>query len=180
MMAARYWAPRDVRVEQVAEPEPGAGEVVLRVEAALTCGTDAKCYRRGHPVLLGPAPAPFGHEYAGVVVARGEDAPFREGDLVCGVNSAPCGTCTACAAGREELCSDLYPLLNGAYAQIFNKRWARTGHLFAGRFHSKPVTEDDQLAQTCRYVMWNPVRAGLCERPEQWPWSASRYGRSGL
>jgi len=118
MMAARYWAPRDVRVEQVAEPEPGAGEVVLRVEAALTCGTDAKCYRRGHPVLLGPAPAPFGHEYAGVVVARGEDAPFREGDLVCGVNSAPCGTCTACAAGREELCSDLYPLLNGAYAQL--------------------------------------------------------------
>jgi L-iditol 2-dehydrogenase len=117
-MAARYWAPRDVRVEQVAEPEPGAGEVVLRVEAALTCGTDAKCYRRGHPVLLGPAPAPFGHEYAGVVVARGEDAPFREGDLVCGVNSAPCGTCTACAAGREELCSDLYPLLNGAYAQL--------------------------------------------------------------
>jgi len=117
-MAARYWAPRDVRVEQVAEPEPGAGEVVLRVEAALTCGTDAKCYRRGHPVLLGPAPAPFGHEYAGVVVARGEDAPFREGDIGCGVNSAPCGTCTACAAGREELCSDLYPLLNGAYAQL--------------------------------------------------------------
>ena len=54
MMAARYWAPRDVRVEQVAEPEPGAGEVVLRVEAALTCGTDAKCYRRGHPVLPWP------------------------------------------------------------------------------------------------------------------------------
>jgi L-iditol 2-dehydrogenase len=118
MIAARYWAPRDVRVEHVPEPEPGAGEVVLRVEAALTCGTDAKCYRRGHPVLLGPAPAPFGHEYAGVVVACGEDAPFREGDVVCGVNSAPCGQCTACAAGREELCSDLYPLLNGAYAQL--------------------------------------------------------------
>ena len=118
VIAARYWAPRDVRVEHVAEPEPGAGEVVLRIEAALTCGTDAKCYRRGHPVLLGPAPAPFGHEYAGVVVACGEDAPFKEGDLVCGVNSAPCGQCTACVAGREELCSDLYPLLNGAYAQL--------------------------------------------------------------
>jgi L-iditol 2-dehydrogenase len=118
MIAARYWAPRDVRVEHVPEPEPGVGEVVLRVEAALTCGTDAKCYRRGHPVLLGPAPAPFGHEYAGVVVGCGEDAPFREGDLVCGVNSAPCGECTPCAAGREELCSDLYPLLNGAYAQL--------------------------------------------------------------
>ena len=118
MIAARFWAPRDVRVEQVAEPEPGTGEVLLRVEAALTCGTDAKCYRRGHPVLLGPAPAPFGHEYSGVVVARGDDAPFEEGDLVCGVNSAPCGTCRACSAGREELCSDLYPLLNGAYAEL--------------------------------------------------------------
>ena len=118
MIAARYWAPRDVRVEHVAEPEPGPGEVVLRVEAALTCGTDAKCYRRGHPVLLGPAPAPFGHEYAGVVIARGEGAPFSEGDLVCGVNSAPCGACSACEGGREELCTDLYPLLNGAYAQM--------------------------------------------------------------
>jgi L-iditol 2-dehydrogenase len=118
VIAARFWAPRDVRVEHVAEPEPGAGEVVLRIEAALTCGTDAKCYRRGHPVLLGPAPAPFGHEYAGVVVACGEDAPFSEGELVCGVNSAPCGECAPCAAGREELCTDLYPLLNGAYAQM--------------------------------------------------------------
>jgi L-iditol 2-dehydrogenase len=118
VIAARFWAPRDVRVEQVPEPEPGTGEVVLRIEAALTCGTDAKCYRRGHPILLGPAPAPFGHEYAGVVIACGEDAPFREGDLVCGVNSAPCGVCVPCAAGHEELCSDLYPLLNGAYAQM--------------------------------------------------------------
>ena len=117
MIAARYWAPQDVRVEQVAEPEPEAGEVVLRVEAALTCGTDAKCYRRGHPVLLGPPPAPFGHEYAGVVVACGEGAPFAEGDRVCGVNSSPCRACAACLRGREELCADLYPLLNGAYAE---------------------------------------------------------------
>jgi L-iditol 2-dehydrogenase len=118
VIAARYWAPRDVRIENVSEPEPRAGEVVLRVAAALTCGTDAKCYRRGHPVLLGPSPAPFGHEYSGVVVACGEDAPFREGDVVCGANSSPCGVCRACAAGREELCSDLYPLLNGAYAEL--------------------------------------------------------------
>ncbi|MDX6630900.1 MAG: L-iditol 2-dehydrogenase [Gaiellales bacterium] len=118
MIAARFWAPRDVRLEHVAEPVPGPGEVVLRIEAALTCGTDAKCYRRGHPVLLGPAPAPFGHEYAGLVVACGEGAPFSEGDLVCGVNSAPCGECPPCTSGREELCTNLYPLLNGAYAEM--------------------------------------------------------------
>ena len=80
MKAARFWAPRDVRVEDVAEPEPGPGEIVVAIEAALTCGTDAKCYRRGHPVLLGPSPARFGHEYAGVVAAAGEGAPFAVGD----------------------------------------------------------------------------------------------------
>ena len=95
---------------------PG-GRGALEIEAALTCGTDAKCYKRGHPVLLGPLPARFGHEYAGVVVAAGEDAPFAEGDRVCGANSAPCGACRACALDREELCDDLYPLLNGAYAE---------------------------------------------------------------
>jgi L-iditol 2-dehydrogenase len=116
--AARFWAPLDVRIEELPEPQPAAGELVVRVEAALTCGTDAKCYRRGHPVLLGPAPARFGHEYAGTVVAAGEGAPFAPGARVCGANSAPCGVCAACRRGREELCDDLYPLLNGAYAEL--------------------------------------------------------------
>ena len=117
MIAARFWAPGDVRIERVPEPVAGPGEVVIAVEAALTCGTDAKCYRRGHPILLGPAPARFGHEYAGTVIEAGEGAPFGVGDRVCGVNSAPCGSCAACGAGREELCIELYPLLNGAYAE---------------------------------------------------------------
>jgi putative transposase len=69
--------------------------------------------------------------------------------------------------------------LNGAYGQIFNKRWDRSGHLFGGRFYSKPIEGEEQLVETCRYVIWNPVRAGLCEKPEDWPWSASRYGLSG-
>jgi L-iditol 2-dehydrogenase len=116
-MAARYHAPLDVRIEDVAEPVPAVGEIVLAVEAALTCGTDAKCYRRGHPLLLGELPAPFGHEYAGTVVAAGNGAPFAPADRVCGANSAPCGTCPPCRRGREELCRDLLPLLNGAYAE---------------------------------------------------------------
>ena len=69
--------------------------------------------------------------------------------------------------------------LNGAYAQIFNKRWGRTGHLFGERFRSKPIEDEEQLVETCRYVIWNPVRAGLCDKPRDWPWSASRYGLSG-
>jgi REP-associated tyrosine transposase len=69
--------------------------------------------------------------------------------------------------------------LNGAYAQIFNQRWERTGHLFGERFYANPVEDDEELLETCRYVIFNPVRAGLCERPQDWPWSASRYGLSG-
>ena len=91
------------------EPEPGPGEVLVAVETALTCGTDAKAYRRGHPVLLRELPSPFGHEFAGVDVASG--------DRVVAPNSAPCGRCAACARGRETLCEELQPLLNGAYAE---------------------------------------------------------------
>jgi L-iditol 2-dehydrogenase len=118
VIAARFWAPLDVRIEDVPTPDCGPGDVLVRVEAALTCGTDAKCYRQGHPILLGPPPAPFGHEYAGVVAAVGAGAPFAVGERVCGANSAPCGDCAMCRAQREELCERLYPLLNGSYAEL--------------------------------------------------------------
>jgi putative transposase len=78
-----------------------------------------------------------------------------------------------------DLMSQGMQWLNGAYAQIFNKRWARSGHLFGGRFHSNPIEDDEELVDVCRYVIFNPVRAGLCVSPEQWPWTASRYGLSG-
>jgi L-iditol 2-dehydrogenase len=115
--AAIFHAPGDVRVEERPEPTPGPGELVIRVEAALTSGTDAKTYRRGHPVLLGPPPAPFGHEYAGTVLRAGPGAPFRPGERVAGANSAPCGVCRTCRRGAEPLCENLFPLLNGAYAE---------------------------------------------------------------
>ena len=98
-------------------PEPAPGEVLLRVDAALTDGTDAKAYRRGHPILLGALPAPFGHEYAGTVAAVGQGAPFSVGQAVTGANSAPCGACRPCRRDDESLCERLRPLLNGAYAQ---------------------------------------------------------------
>ncbi len=117
MRALRFHAPLDVRLEEVPDPAPGPGEVVIRVEAALTDGTDRKAYQRGHPVLLGPPPAPFGHEYAGVVAASRSER-FAPGDRVAGANSAPCGACRPCRRGREELCERLFPLLNGAYAEL--------------------------------------------------------------
>lgn len=107
MKAARFHAPGDVRVEDVPDPEPGPGDVLVQVEVALTDGTDFKAFRRGHPVLLSEPPAPFGHEFCGIDVATGR--------RVVAANSAPCGDCARCARGEQ--CDDL-ELLNGAYAEL--------------------------------------------------------------
>src|SRR5215510_8036659 len=102
MRALRLHGPGDVRLESVPDPVPGEGEVLLQVEVALTDGTDLKAYRRGHPVLLGPSPSPFGHEACGTDVATGR--------RVVVANSAPCGECAACGRGQETLCESLLPL----------------------------------------------------------------------
>ena len=109
MRALRLHGPGDLRLEDVPEPEPDDGDVLLQVEVALTDGTDLKAYRRGHPVLLGELPSPFGHEVCGLDVATGR--------RVVAANSAPCGACPACRRGQETLCENLFPLLNGAYAE---------------------------------------------------------------
>jgi len=100
----------DLRVEDVPDPRPGRGDVLVQVECALTDGTDLKTYREGHPKLLSQLPSPFGHEFCGFDVATGK--------RVVAANSAPCGTCAQCARGRESLCENLLPLLNGAYAEL--------------------------------------------------------------
>src|SRR5262249_56014415 len=88
--------------------EAGVGETGLRVEAALTCGTEVKTLRRGHPVMIPKVPTVFGHEFAGTVTAVGASvARFREGDRVVAANSAPCARCPSCRAGRPDLCGEL-------------------------------------------------------------------------
>jgi L-iditol 2-dehydrogenase len=117
MLAAMFYGPMDVRLEERPIPEPGPGEVLLQVGAATTCGTDVKTYRRGHPLLFRQTPAGFGHEVAGVVAAVGADVTqCREGEAVVVANSAPCLECFYCRRGRLSLCEDLL-LLNGAYAE---------------------------------------------------------------
>jgi hypothetical protein len=64
--------------------------------------------------------------------------------------------------------------LNGTYAQAFNSRHGVDGHLFQGRFKSLLVESNWHLLELSRYVVLNPVRAGLCESPGDWPWSS--YG----
>lgn len=117
MLAARLHGPRDLRLEELPRPEPGPGEVVIRVERALTCGTDVKIFRRGRHPALGPLPSLFGHEVAGEVVAVGEGVTaFRPGMRVVAANSAPCGTCRMCQRGQFSLCPNL-TFFFGAFAQ---------------------------------------------------------------
>jgi L-iditol 2-dehydrogenase len=101
--AARLYAPGDLRVEEVPRPEPGPGDVLVEIEVALTDGTDSKTFRRGHPLLARESPAPFGHEFCGLV----------DGRRVVAANSAPCGVCDGCARGDQ--CLEL-SFLAGAYA----------------------------------------------------------------
>jgi L-iditol 2-dehydrogenase len=117
MQAMRFHAPGDIRYETVARPEPGPGEVLVRIQRALTCGTDLKCYRRGHPVLLASLPSPFGHEFAGTVAKLGLGVTqWQVRQRVVAVNSAPCETCFYCLKQQPNLCETL-ELLNGAYAE---------------------------------------------------------------
>jgi L-iditol 2-dehydrogenase len=113
-----FHGPGDLRREDLPVPVPARGELVMRIDAALTCGTDVKTLRRGHPVMIPTVPTVFGHEFAGTVTAVGGGVVgFREGDRVVAANSAPCAACASCRAGRPNLCEDLL-FVNGAYGEF--------------------------------------------------------------
>jgi len=109
--------PGVIRVDEVADPRPGDGDVVIRVRAALTCGTDLKTYRRGHPKI--PCPTPFGHEFSGDVVEAGSSVErFTPGQAVMSANTGPCRGCFYCRRGQENLCESILPeMILGAFAE---------------------------------------------------------------
>lgn len=116
MKAAVLHGREDVRIEEVPVPELQPGDVLLRVEAALTCGTDVKVFRRGYHARMITPPALFGHEVAGTVAEPGTSGLPR-GARVVAANSAPCGQCEYCRRGASNLCDDLL-FWNGAYAEL--------------------------------------------------------------
>lgn len=117
MRAQVFHGPGDLRYEEIPVPEPGPGEVLLRIEAALVCGTDVKTLRRGHPVMIPKLPTVFGHELAGTIVRVGPGVDrFQEGQCAVPANSAPCAACPPCLRGQANLCDDLL-FVNGAYAE---------------------------------------------------------------
>ena len=117
MLAALLYGKEDFRLEKVPDPTPAAGEVVIQVEAATTCGTDLKVWRRGgHAKMLTP-PTLFGHEGAGRIVAIGAGVTnWRVGDRVVANNSAPCMKCFFCQRREYSLCPNL-TWNNGTFAE---------------------------------------------------------------
>lgn len=110
--------PKDLVLRETPIPKPGPGEVVVQVKAALTCGTDLKTYHRGHPKF--PMPTPFGHEFSGDIAEIGEGVEgWRVGQPVMLAPTAPCGECSDCKRGLENLCPFcMEGLVLGAFAEF--------------------------------------------------------------
>ena len=118
MQAAVLYGKEDVRLEEVPVPTVGPGEILVRVRAALTCGTDVKVFRRGYHAKMIQPPALFGHEMAGDIVGLGKGVTkFQIGHRVVAANSAPCEVCFFCRRNQPNLCEDLL-FNNGAYAEF--------------------------------------------------------------
>lgn len=117
MKAIQYYGPQDIKYEDVPIKPMQDGEIIVKIMSALTCGTDVKTYRRGHPVLIKNIPSGFGHEFSGIVDRVSDSVKnVKVGDRVAVANSAPCGHCFYCKREEYNLCENL-DLLNGAYAQ---------------------------------------------------------------
>ena len=117
MKAAMLYGVKDLKVEDVEVPEVKDGEVLVKVKAATTCGTDLKIFQRGYVEKVIKLPTIFGHEWAGEVaeVGRGLEWP-RKGMRVRAGNSAPCLHCSMCQRGKYNLCENMIWLW-GAYAE---------------------------------------------------------------
>ncbi|MCF4966790.1 zinc-dependent alcohol dehydrogenase [Nostoc sp. CMAA1605] len=117
MLAALLYGQEDLRLEQVADPIPDFGEVVIKVGVATTCGTDLKVWRRGgHAKMLKP-PTLFGHEAAGEIIAVGAGVTgWQVGDRIVANNSAPCMKCFFCQRQEYSLCPHL-TWNNGTFAE---------------------------------------------------------------
>lgn len=117
MRASYLVKPGSLELREVPVPEPGKEEVLIKVRAALTCGTDLKAYLRGHPMI--PMPGVCGHEFSGVVAKTGEGVTeFKSGDEIMAVHSAPCLACRYCRKELFNLCENIMTSkVMGAFAE---------------------------------------------------------------
>jgi L-iditol 2-dehydrogenase len=109
--------PGRIELCEIKTPQPSHSEILIKIKAALTSGTDLKAFRRGHPMI--PMPGVFGHEFSGVVAGVGKGIKgFREGDEIMAVHSAPCLECSYCKKRLYNLCEKIMDTkLLGAFSE---------------------------------------------------------------
>ena len=117
MLAGILVSPQKIEIRETETPKPSRGEVLVKIQSALTCGTDLKAFVRGHPMI--PMPGVFGHEFSGVIAEVGHEVKgFRSGDEVMAVHSAPCGMCGYCKKNLFNLCENIMNTkVLGAFAE---------------------------------------------------------------
>jgi L-iditol 2-dehydrogenase len=119
MKAARFYQPGDIRLEDVIDPHPGRGDILIRVLNCSACGTDVKIWRHGHHHIV--PPRVMGHEIAGEVVEVGADViTWAPGDRVQVIAAIPCGKCEDCRRGRMTVCPNQESMgyhYDGAFAE---------------------------------------------------------------
>ncbi len=163
MMAAVLYGKEQLRIEPVAVPRIDKGDVLVRVKAALTCGTDVKVFLRGYHARMIVPPAVFGHELAGDIVAVGDEVTkFRSGQRIVAANSAPCLECFYCRRGLPNLCEDLL-FNNGAYAEyirIPSRIVERNTHEIPSHISYQDAALVEPLACVLRGLEETGVRSG--------------------
>lgn len=109
--------PGKIELRKIPDPKPSYGEILVRIKAALTCGTDLKAFKRGHPVI--PMPGVFGHEFSGIAAEVGKGVKnFKTGDEIMAVHSAPCLECRYCRKKLFNLCENImHTKILGAFAE---------------------------------------------------------------
>lgn len=117
MFASYLIKPGTIELRETPVPNPSMGEVLVKIKAALTCGTDLKAFLRGHPMI--PMPGVFGHEFSGVIAEVGKGVKdFKAGDEIMAVHSAPCLKCKYCKKKLHNLCEKIMDTkVLGAFAE---------------------------------------------------------------
>lgn len=141
MRALRLFGPGDLRLMTCAPPVPGPGEVVIRIEAAGLCGTDRHLFKGEFPCT---PPVTLGHEFSGIITARGDGVTLEIGTRVTCDPNCPCGTCPQCRAGRVNLCP-----ANVAIGVHVDGGFAEFARLPASRAHVLPATLDPTHGALC-------------------------------
>jgi len=136
MKSAILVRPGVIELREVVIPKPSTGEMLIRIKAALTCGTDLKAFRRGHPVI--PMPGAFGHEFSGIIAEAGKGIRrFREGDEIMAVHSAPCLACRYCRKKLFNLCESIMQTkILGAFSEYI----LLPSHIVKQNVFHKPLT----------------------------------------